>query len=98
MKFEELPSLVRASLRSLAQETSAIGGKMFVFGSFARGDARPNSDLDIGFFAPPKGDWVRQMLNERIPALPTIRPVDLVDFDQLEPGFRAVAGKHILPL
>lgn len=41
---------------------------------------------------------VRQMLAERIPALPTIRPIELVDFDQLEPGFRAVAGKNILPL
>lgn len=41
---------------------------------------------------------VRQMLAERIPALPTIRPIELVDLDQLEPGFRAVAGKNILPL
>lgn len=71
---------------------------MFVFGSFARGDARPTSDLDIGFSAPAEDTQVRQMLAERIPALPTIRPVEMVDFDRLEPGFRAVAGKHILPL
>jgi predicted nucleotidyltransferase len=98
MRFGDLPQLVRASLHSLAQETSAIGGKLFVFGSFARGDARPTSDLDIGFSAPPMDNQVRQMLAERIPALPTIRPIELVDFDQLEPGFRAVAGKNILPL
>jgi uncharacterized protein len=98
MRFEDLPQPVRASLHSLAKETSAIGGKMFVFGSFARGDARPTSDLDIGFFAPRSGNQARQMLAERILALPTIRPVDLVDFDRLEPEFRSVAGKHILPL
>ena len=98
MRFEDLPQLVKASLHSLAQETEAIGVKMFVFGSFARGDARRTSDLDIGFSAPPADNQVRQMLAERIPALPTIRPIELVDFDQLEPGFRAVAGKNILPL
>ncbi len=98
MSFEDLPQLVRASLHALALETAAIGGKLFVFGSFARGNARPTSDLDIGFSAPPADTQVRQMLAERIPALPTIRPIELVDFDQLAPGFRAVAGKHILPL
>jgi|SRR5665213_398080 len=98
MKFEDLPQQVRASLHSLAQETRASGGKLFVFGSFARGDARTTSDLDLGFIAPPAGNVVRRLLTARIPALPTIRPVELVDFDQLEPGFRAVAGKHILSL
>ena len=98
MRFEDLPQLVRASLHSLAKETGAIGGKLFVFGSFARGDARPTSDLDIGFSVPQADDQARQMLAERILALPTIRPVDLVDFDRLEPEFRSVAGKHILPL
>ena len=75
-----------------------MGGKMFVFGSFARGDARPTSDLDIGFSTPQANNQVRQMLAERIPALPTIRPIELVDFDQLEPEFRAVARENILPL
>jgi hypothetical protein len=98
MKFEELPPRVRVSLRSLALEARAAGGNLFVFGSFARGDARPNSDLDIGFIAPATNDTVRQLLAARIHALPTIRPVELVDFAQLEPGFRAVAGKNILPL
>jgi predicted nucleotidyltransferase len=98
MRFEDLPQRVKASLHSLAQEISASGGKLFVFGSFARGDARPTSDLDIGFTAPLADHQVQQMLVERIPALPTIRPIELVDFDQLEPEFRSVAGKHILPL
>jgi hypothetical protein len=98
MRFEDLPPRVKASLHSLAQETRASGGKLFVFGSFARGDARTTSDLDLGFSAPPADHQVRQLLAERIPALPTIRPIELVDFDQLEPEFRAVAGEHILPL
>ncbi len=98
MKFDELPQCVQASLRSLAKDAAAAGGEIFVFGSFARGDARPTSDLDIGFYARQTGDKFRQMLAERIPALPTIRPVELVDFAKLEPEFRAIAEKDILSL
>ncbi len=98
MKFDDLPQCVRAALRSLARDAAAAGGKIFVFGSFARGDARPTSDLDIGFYARPPDDTFRQMLAERIPALPTIRPVELVDFATLEPEFRAIAEKDILSL
>lgn len=98
MKFEDLPERVTVSLRALAQEAEAAGGRIFIFGSFARGDARPTSDLDIGFYARAGGDRFKQLLAERIPALPTIRPIELVDFDQVDPGFRLIAERNILLL
>jgi predicted nucleotidyltransferase len=98
VKFDDLPERVTVSLRALAQDAEAAGGKIFIFGSFARGDARPTSDLDIGFYARKGGDRFKQLLSERIPELPTIRPIELVDFEQLEPDFRLIAEKNILPL
>jgi predicted nucleotidyltransferase len=98
VKFEDLPEGVEASLHSLARDANAARASLLVFGSFARGDARRNSDLDIGFVAPQGGDGMRQMLAERIWELPTIRPIDLVDFGELEPEFRAIAERDILAL
>jgi predicted nucleotidyltransferase len=98
VKFEDLPQPVRASLHGLARDAEAAGGKFFVFGSFARGQARATSDLDLGFYALRTDMSLKDILTEKISTLPTIRPIELVDFDQLEPAFRAEAEKHILPL
>lgn len=92
MTLEDLPSPVLAGLRRLAVEASARGIRLFLFGSFARGDARPNSDLDLGYemrggIQPANRTW----LLDAVDALPTIRPIDLVDFAGVSPAFRNVA-------
>ena len=92
MTLEDLPSPVREGLRRLAAESSARGIRLFLFGSFARGDARPNSDLDLGYemrggIQPANRTW----LLDAVDALPTIRPIDLVDFAGVSPAFRNVA-------
>jgi hypothetical protein len=33
-----------------------------------------------------------------IDALPTIRQVDLVDFDRADPDFVRIASRHVIPL
>ena len=92
MTLEDLPSPVLEGLRRLAADASARGIRLFLFGSFARGDARPNSDLDLGYemqggIQPANRIW----LLDAVDALPTIRPIDLVDFAGVSPAFRNVA-------
>jgi predicted nucleotidyltransferase len=92
MTLEDLPSPVLEGLRRLAAESSARGIRLFLFGSFARGDARPTSDLDLGYemqggIQPVNRRW----LFDAVDALPTIRPIDLVDFASVSPAFRNIA-------
>ena len=92
MTLEDLPSPVLEGLRRLAAESSARGIRVFLFGSFARGDARPNSDLDLGYEMPGGVQPVnRTWLFDAVAALPTIRPIDLVDFASVSPAFRNIA-------
>ena len=92
MTLEDLPSPVLEGLRRLAAESSARGIRLFLFGSFARGDARPASDLDLGYEMPGGVQPAnRTWLFDAVAALPTIRPIDLVDFASVSPAFRNIA-------
>jgi len=92
MTLEDLPSPVLKGLRRLAAESSARGIRLFLFGSFARGDARPTSDLDLGYEMQGGVQPVnRRWLFDAVDALPTIRPIDLVDFASVSPAFRNIA-------
>ncbi len=99
MTFHDLPGPVREAVLALALDVRRAGGQLWVFGSLARGDARPNSDLDLGVLPPPSADpallpgWRR-----RAARLPTIRPVDFVDVRELEPAFRQSALTQALAL
>ncbi len=88
-----LPPRLLQSLQELAQKYKAGGLDLFIFGSFARGDHRPTSDLDLGV------EWRGERdpktflrLYWEVQALPTIRKIELVDFSQTDPNFRRVAG------
>ena len=75
------------------------GTTLFLFGSFARGDAQPNSDLDIAiqWRTPPDARRWRA-LEEAVEELPTIRPVDLVDLRFAAPTFVHAAEQEAVPL
>jgi len=92
MKTYSLPRRLLQALRELAWEYRRDGLELFIFGSFARGDQRPTSDLDIGV------EWRGERnpetflhLYRDVQALPTIRQIDLVDLAQVDPDFRRMA-------
>lgn len=90
-----LPPVLRA-LREAATLGVRHGVQLLLFGSFARGCARPASDLDLAWSAdrrtlPPE---VRQA----IARLPTIRPVDLVPLADASPALRQAVAREGLPL
>ena len=88
-----LPPQLLDKLQQLAQKYYAEGLDLFVFGSFARGDQKPTSDLDLGveWHGKPKPEIFLKLYWD-IQALPTIRKIELVDFDQTDLNFRQIAA------
>lgn len=86
-------------LRQVADRFASRGIHLFLFGSFASGEQRPGSDLDLGFTASERiSPEAIESLREAIDALPTIRRIDLVDFRRADPAFARVALRSVLEL
>lgn len=87
------PRLV-SRLKALGRKYRAHGVDLFIFGSQAREDRRPNSDLDLGieWRRPVSHELFRQLCKD-VDDLPTIRKVDLVDFSNVSPAWKEVAGR-----
>lgn len=92
-----LPGRLVHDLQRLARKYRESGIELFIFGSFARGDPSPTSDLDLGVeWRGPHDPAVFRRLYWDVQALPTIRPIDLVDFGQVDADFkRATAADRI---
>lgn len=89
MTYADLPPDVRHGVAGLARKVRALGGRLFVFGSFATATARPNSDLDLAFeLERPPSDADYHQLIEAAESLPTVRPVDFVNLNQTDQTFR----------
>ena len=88
-----LPPQLIYKLRQLAHKYHQDGLDLFVFGSFARGEHKSTSDLDLGVeWRGKRKPEVFLKLYWDIQALPTIRKIELVDFDQADPNFRQIAA------
>jgi len=71
-------------LKEVAQDFESSGIQLILFGSFATGNARSTSDLDLAFDSQATTrEGVRQ-LYDRIDDLHTVRSVDLVDLQKVD--------------
>jgi uncharacterized protein len=78
-----LHEIVRRAQRCLALK------RVLLFGSRARGDARPDSDLALAFeHASSDATWA-ELVNEKHDAAPTLLPLDLVDLSRADASLRA---------
>ena len=83
----------------LARHFSAPPCRVFLFGSCARGDARPGSDWDIGVWSDePVPGHVLAAAREDLDALPSLHTYEIVDFAHVEPEFRRCALRHAIPI
>ena len=64
--------------------------RVYLFGSWASGEAAARSDVDIGIQGPrPVSPVAMFKIREACDTLPTLRTVDIVDLGRVPPGFRA---------
>lgn len=90
LAFGDLPSSVREGLRRLAERFGPEGIRLVVFGSFARSEARPWSDLDLGFYwEGARRPEAEAELFRAVRGLPTIRRIELVDLGAASEAFRS---------
>lgn len=82
--IEEIKKIIIHSLSS-----SSEGYKIFLFGSQAKGDARETSDIDIGILGEQKIPWnVMANILHHAEEIPTLRSIDILDFNAVEKRFR----------
>ena len=68
--------------------------KIYLFGSWAKGNALPTSDIDIGVLGKTKVQWsVMTKILDEIESIMTLRKIDVVDFFSKGEAFRANALK-----
>jgi predicted nucleotidyltransferase len=80
---QALQQIVRAAQRSLTL------GRVILFGSRARGDARPDSDIDLAFdHRSSDAEWA-DFVNEMAEHAPTLVSLDLVDLARVDASLRA---------
>lgn len=94
---------VLAVARQIATIVRRVTGdpayKVFLFGSWASGEARERSDIDIGIEGPAPVDPKAMLeIREACEALPTLYTVEVVDFARVAPDFRREAKSRILEL
>jgi len=93
-----LDARVVEELNAIANDFSESGLELFLFGSLAKTFplARRGADLDVGLctspdITPDLRDSLKFSARSRLESLPTIRPVDVVDFDLVSKRFKDVA-------
>lgn len=69
--------------------------KIYLFGSWAKGDAIETSDIDIGILGKEKIIWdLMVKILEEIRTISTLRKIDIVDFNLVEENFKNNALKN----
>lgn len=69
--------------------------KLFLFGSWAKGDARPTSDIDIGILGEERVPWeIMVKIRYALEGIPTLRSIDVVDLNATENNFKKTALQH----
>jgi predicted nucleotidyltransferase len=85
----EILAIARQVARIVRRVVGDPTYRVFLFGSWAAGDAAPRSDIDIGIEGPaPVPPATMVAIRDACEALSTLRSVDLVDLTRVAPGFR----------
>lgn len=63
--------------------------RLYLFGSWAKGEARETSDFDIGILGETEVSWsIMTKINSEIRGIQTLRKIDVVDLNATSERFR----------
>lgn len=94
-----LPEEIIQAVRNIAIEQLPAEYRTVLFGSWAQGNARPTSDIDIGIVGDrPVPHELMVRIRAQVDSIPTLRKVDVVDLQSVDSRFRDVALKQAKPL
>lgn len=69
--------------------------KIYIFGSWAKGDALETSDIDIGILGKRKVAWSSMTkILEGVGDIRTLRSIDIVDLNSVDKSFKNNIMKH----
>jgi len=83
----------------IASQINPAEYKIFLFGSFAKGEDNRTSDIDIGIEGKyPLSPRIKFQITDELEKLKTLKRFDLVDFKSVSPNFYTKAKSTILYL
>ena len=89
---------IQKTIRAVAKKTKSelpFGYRVLLFGSWAEGNARARSDIDIGILgSKPLSQRTLVHIRQKLDDLPTLHKIDIVDLSRASERFRARALKH----
>lgn len=86
-----------SELVHLGKKYQTQGIRIFIFGSAVQENDRQESDLDLGvIWDTERSERIFNSLYWDIQDLPTVRKIDLVDMEQVDPVFRESALRDAL--
>lgn len=69
--------------------------KILIFGSWAKDNALETSDIDIGILGKKEIPWsIMVKILEEVEKIPTLRKIDIVDFNAVDDNFKKNALKY----
>lgn len=84
----DLSLLIKEGVEIIRKHLS-LDFRIFLFGSWAKGNALETSDIDIGILGKEKVPWpIMTKILEDIKEIPTLRKIDVIDLRTKEESFR----------
>jgi uncharacterized protein len=95
----EIDAIILNVIRVIRRFLPSSEWKILLYGSRAKGSARPGSDIDIGILGPSEVPW-RTMVKiyQEMEEIRTLRSIDVVDLLAAGETFRSAVLATSLPL
>jgi len=89
VKNYEIYNLVKQIVRIIRKYIPDKNYKIYLYGSWMKGNALPNSDIDIAIYGQTEVDALIMIkIKDEIENLPTLRSIDLIDLNLVSENFK----------